>query len=171
MYDSYATRGNALMNQALRNNLNVGAAVGIRPSPPVKNPYERDENRIIRPLCPATNRFLDDCPLENDLPVDTALMEKFLITDSSTQVVLLYHSLNNIISNITKYGFSRMTYKDMLLYTAKKYYPHLLAELDKTTNIYFMLQIFQSSLFGFTEHKKNYGFYSKDAASTRKYYH
>ena len=47
MYDSYATRENALMNQALGNNLNVGAAVGIRPSPPVKNPYERDENRII----------------------------------------------------------------------------------------------------------------------------
>ena len=108
MYDSYATRGNALMNQALRNNLNVGAAVGNHPAPPVKNPYERDENKIIRPLCPATDRFLDDSPLENDLPITAALMEKILITDSSTQVNLLYHSLNNIISNITKYGFSRM---------------------------------------------------------------
>ena len=92
--------------------------------------------------------------MENDIPVDAALMEKFLITDSSTQVVLLYHSLSKIISSISKYGFSRMTYKEMLLYIAKKYYPHLLAELDKTNNIYFMLQIFQSSLFGFTEHKK-----------------
>ena len=47
-----------------------------------------------------------------------------------------------------------MSYKDMLLYIAKTYYPHLFAELEKTTNIYSMLQIFQSSLFGFTEHKK-----------------
>ena len=81
-------------------------------------------------------------------------MEKFFITDSSTQVVLLYHSLSKIISSISKYGFSRMTYKEMLLYVAEKYNPHLLAELDKTNNIYFMLQIFQLSLFGFTEHKK-----------------
>ena len=106
------------MNQALRNNVHIGAAVGIRPSPPVRDPYERNENKIIRPLCPATNRFLDNNPLENDLPVDTALMEKFLITDSSTQVVLLYHSLLKIITNITKYGFSRMVYKEMLMYIA-----------------------------------------------------
>ena len=105
-----------MMNQALRNNVHIGATVGIRPSPPVKDPYERNENKIIRPLCPATNQFLDDCPLENDIQVDAALMEKFLITDSSTQVVLLYHSLSKIISNISKYGFSRKTYKEMLLY-------------------------------------------------------
>ena len=107
IYDGYARRGNALMNQALRNNVQIGAAVGVRPSPPVRDPY-CNENKIIRPLCPATNRFLDDNPLESDLPVDTALMEKFLITDSSTQVVLLYHSLLKIITNISKYGFSRM---------------------------------------------------------------
>ena len=81
-------------------------------------------------------------------------MEKFLITDSSTGVILLYHSLDKIISNITKYGFSRMAYKDMLLYIARIYYPHLQAELEKTSNIYGMLQGFQSSLFGFTEHSK-----------------
>ena len=105
MYDSYAHRRNALQNQALRNNVHIGAAVGIRPSPPVKEPYERVENKIIRPLCPASNRFLDDSPLENDIPVNASLMEKFFITDSSTQVVLLYHSLSKIITNISKYGF------------------------------------------------------------------
>ena len=35
IYDGYARRGNALMNQALRNNVQIRAAVGIRPSPPV----------------------------------------------------------------------------------------------------------------------------------------
>ena len=69
MYDNYANRANALMNQALRVNLNVGAPMGNRPAPPVRNPYERDENKIIRPLCPATNRFLNDSPLENDQPI------------------------------------------------------------------------------------------------------
>ena len=154
VYDNYANRANVLMNQALRNNLNVGAPIGNRPAPPIRYPYERDENRIIKPLCPASGRFLTDSPLENDLPITPALMEKILITDSSTRVILLYHSLDKIISNITKYGFSRMAYKDMLLYIARIYYPHLLAELEKTSNIYGMLQVFQSSLFGFTEHRK-----------------
>ena len=81
-------------------------------------------------------------------------MEKFLITDSSTGVILLYQSLDKIISNITKYDFSRRAYKDMLLYIARIYYPHLQAELEKTSNIYGMLQVFQSSLFGFSEHRK-----------------
>ena len=128
--------------------------MGNCPAPPVRNHYERDENKIIRPLCPATNRFLNDSPLEYYQPITTELIEKFLITDSSTRVILLYHSLDNIISNISKYGFSRMSYKDMLLYIAKTYYPHLFAELEKATNIYSMLQIIQSSLFGFNEHKK-----------------
>ena len=47
-----------------------------------------------------------------------------------------------------------MAFKEMLMYIAKIYYPHLQAELDKTDNIYNMLQVFQSSLFGFTEHRK-----------------
>ena len=62
IYDSYAQRRTALMNQALRNNLHIGAATDVRPNPPVKEPYERNENKVIRPLCPATKRFLDDCP-------------------------------------------------------------------------------------------------------------
>ena len=142
------------MNQALRNNLNVGAPLGNRPAPPIRQPYERDENKIIKPLCPASGQFLENSPLENDLQITPELMEKFLITDSSTGVILLYHSLDKIISNITKYGFSRQAYKDMLLYIARIYYPHLQAELEKTSNIYGMLQVFQSSLFGFLEHRK-----------------
>ena len=154
VYDSYANRANMLMHQALRNNLQVGAPVGTRPAPPIRPPYQKDENKIIRPLCPASGRFLEDSPLESDLLISAQLMEKFLITDSSTGVILLYHSLNKIISNISKYGFSRMAFKEMLMYIAKIYYPHLQAELDKTDNIYNMLQVFQSSLFGFTEHRK-----------------
>ena len=103
---------------------------------------------------PCYKQILDDSPLENDIPVNASLMEKFLITDSSRQVVLLYHSLSKIVSSISKYGFSRMTYREMLLYIAKTYYPHLIAELDKTKNICYTLKIFQSSLFGFTEHRK-----------------
>ena len=131
VYDSYANRANILMNQALRNNLQVGAPVGNRPASPIRQPYKKDENKIIKPLCPASGRFLEDSPLESDLPITAALMEKFLITDSSTGVILLYHSLNKIISNITKYGYSCMAFKDMLLYIARLYYPHLQAELEK----------------------------------------
>ena len=74
VYDNYANRANVLMNQALRNNLNVGAPIGNRPGPPLRHPYERDENKIIKPLCPASGRFLEDSPLENDLSITPALM-------------------------------------------------------------------------------------------------
>ena len=84
IYDSYGHRRNALQNQALGNNVHIGAAVGIRPSPPVTEPYERDENKKFPPLCPATNRFLDNSPLENDIPVNASLMEKFLHTGCIT---------------------------------------------------------------------------------------
>ena len=76
MYDNYANRANALMNQALRVNLNVGAPMGNRPAPPVRNPYERDENKIIKPLCPASGRFLEDSPLENNLNHYTSINGK-----------------------------------------------------------------------------------------------
>ena len=80
-------------------------------------------------------------------------MEKFLITDTSTKVVLLYHSLYKILTNISKYGFPRVTVKEMFQFGARNFHPHLSSELDKTDNIYAMVRIFQSSLFGFTEHK------------------
>ena len=121
VFDDYASRRQALMNLALRNQQPFGAHTGVRPNLPVKEPYEITEEKIIWPLCPATNRFLDNNPLENELPVNATLMEKFLITDTSTKVILLYHSLYKILSNISKYGFSRVTVKEMFQYVARKY--------------------------------------------------
>ena len=74
--DNYANRANVLMNQALRNNLNVGAPVGNCPAPPLRYLYERDENKIIKPLCPASGRFLEDSPLEKRLTHYTSINGK-----------------------------------------------------------------------------------------------
>ena len=66
VYDDYSQRRNMLMNYALRTNQQLRAPLGPRPVQPVRIPYEYTEDKIILPLCPGSNTFLRDNPLEFD---------------------------------------------------------------------------------------------------------
>ena len=56
--------------------------------------------------------------LDQVLNVTSWLMEKFLVTEPTSNIILLYHSMDKIIANISKYGLSRSLVKDMFIYIA-----------------------------------------------------